>query len=414
MLTRYLEGELSVEETQQLEQVMAEDPFMADALEGLRSMPDPTRAHAIGQELKFNAHKLLREKRPVLSLFQFNQYATAAVAVLVILFVATAAILLTSRMQEKPADVEAKVFTEHLEQKAEASESPDEPVSETEAVPVSPAEELPKEQAKDEIKSAPSREIADNSRPQAKPEASRPVADPSPSTMEKDADLVEDEENRIDQDIIIAEEEAAEAKEQQAGAANETPVTVQAYDQIPAEPTLTQEQLEPYKQALTEGEYEAYQTALSKLEKSLAPANTLTGVVAGVRTQNEEISSRKTRERERKARRKEEREARASEISKQAEKVDAFAENDDRVDRDRKNQETTFDSNSDDFEVNENLLKQQLYTDPTNGENWLKLGKYYVEHRQFLKAEPYLKGAARSGKLSVVQEANRLLKQIEK
>lgn len=409
MLIRYLEGELSVEETQQLEQVVAEDPFMADALEGLRTMPEPSRAQAIGQELKFKAHKLLRAKRPIVSLFDFNQYATAAVAVLVILFVATAAILLTSRLQESPSA--EKTFTENV------IENPQGKITENFSIEPG-AVFIPENNnfkpeptpPKTEIEKEPKVDIANNTSPTPAPESTQPTNEQKETTTATPP--VEE---------LFADEKVAEDEEIWPEVGNA--VTVESYQEIPNDPTLSKDQLDPYKQALTEGEYTSYKQALTKLENSLVAV--ADKVVVATKDNVSELSTRtsvpqnmkefereerkQTREQERKAKKRAEKAYTDSRIN------DSAAKKEDLVDRDRRDQGTTADDAAgvDYFEVNENLLKQQLYTDPTNGENWLTLGQYYLEQNQYIKAELYLKGAASSGKLSVVQEANKLLEAIE-
>jgi tetratricopeptide (TPR) repeat protein len=390
VLTRYLEGDLSVEEIQQLEQVMAEDPFIADALEGLRTMPEPARAHAIGQELKFKAHKLLRAKRPIISLYHFNQYATAAVAVLVILFVATAAIMLTSRIQERPAKevTVADAVTEKPTAEAEEAliQNPETPDPKPETTPL--------QEPKKDLKPENQREIAANTSPK--------ITKPTPATVPKES--ISTPPTFDKETDVFTEEQVAEDQNQHT--AGSVPVTVESYEEITADPTLSNEQLESYNQALTKGELIAYQDALGKLERSLSPMNNNAPVIStqAGRADAEELE-RKERKREK--------EAKKNAASKDSRMTDSMVKTEDQVDRDRRNQEAEVDMGYDDFEINENLLKQQLYANPTDGENWLNLGKYYMEQNQNLKAEPYLKGAARSSKLSVVQEANALLKKIQ-
>ena len=267
VLTRYLEGDLSVEETQQLEQVVAEDPFMADALEGLKTMPEPARAQAIGQELKFKAHKLLRAKRPIISLYHFNQYATAAVAVLVVLFVATAAIMLTSRIGEKPADTAS--FTEaetNPENDQVGNADGDKLPNANETFTYSPGlADSASEKSFKEIETNP--QIAQNTLPNPVPpqpaeESRRPTGTVTTKPGNSTSPDFDGEDDKLD-----------EVRQTDTRADTESPVTVQSYEELTTEPTLTNTQLESFKQAMTEGEYNAYREALGKLQQSLAVVN---------------------------------------------------------------------------------------------------------------------------------------------
>jgi hypothetical protein len=401
VLTRYLEGELSLEESQQLEQVMAEDPFMADALEGLRSMPEPARAQAIGQELKFEAHKLLREKRPILSLYHFNQYATAAVAVLVILFVATAAILLTSRLQTPEAEVaSAETVTEdpagdanatdklYQEEEATHQWQESEGSKDEDLNPQKPANESPAltEQRQPEI-------IRD-----AKPASEM---SPTPPTDRLEPEVAE-EDVANDFDDSISDLDGIVADSQSGTAVPGSPVTVESYDEIPTDPTLSKDQLESYRQAMTAGEYEAYRRALAELDKSLLAVRE--NLEKKTELQIDEIAV--TRQNDRKERKwKKNNDSRA----KQSNRNEARSQEDREQNRYNEDVEAT---STDDYEVNENILKQKLYANPTDASGWLNLGKYYYQENQHLKAEPYLKAAARSKQLSVSQEAKELLEKI--
>lgn len=403
VLTRYLEGELSVEETQQLEQVMAEDPFMADALEGLRTMPEPARAQAIGQELKFEAHKLLREKRPILSLYHFNQYATAAVAVLVILFVATAAILLTSRLQAPEAEVaSAETVTEdpagdantadklYQEEEATHQWQESERSKKEDLNPQKPAIESPAltEQRQPEI-------IRD-----AKP-ATEMSSIPPTDRLEPE---VAEEDVANDLDGSLSDFDGLVADSQSGSAVPGSPVTVESYEEIPTDPTLSKDQLESYRQAMTAGEYEAYRRALAELDKSLLAVLEKENLEKKTELQIDEIAV--TRQNDRKERKwKKNNDSRA----KQSNRNEARSQEDREQNRYNEEVETT---SSDDYEVNENILKQKLYANPTDASGWLNLGKYYYQENQHLKAEPYLKAAARSKQLSVSQEAKELLQKI--
>ena len=106
VLTRYAEGKLSSTEQAVVESFMEENPLYADALEGLQSLPTPATAEAAALDLRARTSRLLAKKRkPRINSFNFMQYATAAVAVLVVLFVASSAIYINFRIgQESPAD----------------------------------------------------------------------------------------------------------------------------------------------------------------------------------------------------------------------------------------------------------------------------------------------------------------------
>ncbi len=100
VLTRYAEGKLSVTEQAVVESFMEENPLYADALEGLQSLPDPATATAAAAiDIRARTTRLLKQKRkPRINSFNFMQYATAAVAVLVVLFVASSAIYINFRI----------------------------------------------------------------------------------------------------------------------------------------------------------------------------------------------------------------------------------------------------------------------------------------------------------------------------
>lgn len=105
VLTRYAEGKLSVTEQAVVESFMEENPLYADALEGLQILPDPATATAAAAiDIRARTTRLLKQKRkPRINSFNFMQYATAAVAVLVVLFVASSAIYINFRIGQDHA-----------------------------------------------------------------------------------------------------------------------------------------------------------------------------------------------------------------------------------------------------------------------------------------------------------------------
>ncbi len=394
VLTRYLEGGLSVEEIEQLEELMAEDPFMADALEGLRVMPEPGRVQAIGQELRFKAHKLLRAKRPIVSLYQFNQYATAAVAVLLVLFVASAAIILTSRIQD--AD-ETQAITESLPGNQAI---PDQPLQEeklTPFVPAEPAQPTENEKmwadAQQPKSQTPTPTAAAKERQDKRPTVARPK-----------------EEKKLAEDIIVADN-ASTAEEEERVPSPPASVIVESITEIPADQTLSEEELNRFKEAFTEAEDAAYQKALQAFNQSLVVV-----VQRQERTQNTamEVQVFSELEKKNKARK---RDNNRNANSKKESPVTAGSTTAAREEEDRDSFDDVETSEKDmdvssSHEGEEKLL-QTLYAQPTSSEAWLDLGKYYVEEGKNFKAERYLRVAARSPVQAIRQEATELLNKVQ-
>lgn len=87
-LTAYLEGRLTGEERHRVERSIAASDFIADAVEGLSAVPDPSRIPGIVADLNRGLHRRTRERRR--RLFRNGMgfplwlaYATALIIVLV-------------------------------------------------------------------------------------------------------------------------------------------------------------------------------------------------------------------------------------------------------------------------------------------------------------------------------------------
>ncbi|MEM6263103.1 MAG: hypothetical protein AAGI38_11390 [Bacteroidota bacterium] len=87
-LQQYLQEKLTVDEKAALDELLAENPLYADALEGLKELPEAEQLSAIRADLHRRTRRLLNRQKGGRDRFQFQQYALAAVAVLVVLFIA--------------------------------------------------------------------------------------------------------------------------------------------------------------------------------------------------------------------------------------------------------------------------------------------------------------------------------------
>jgi anti-sigma factor RsiW len=88
LLTAYLEGRLTGEERHRVERSIAASDFVADAVEGLSAVPDPSRLPGIVADLNRGLRRRTRERRR--RLFRNGMdfplwlaYATALVIILV-------------------------------------------------------------------------------------------------------------------------------------------------------------------------------------------------------------------------------------------------------------------------------------------------------------------------------------------
>lgn len=123
VLLRYVEGKLNAPERKTVETLVADSPVYTDALEGLQNMENPALARSMTNDLRFRTRSLLRRKaKPRVAQFNLNQYLTAAVAALVVLFAAASVVYFYSRNDVKPATVIASNDNNQNQNAAPASE----------------------------------------------------------------------------------------------------------------------------------------------------------------------------------------------------------------------------------------------------------------------------------------------------
>lgn len=86
-LQRYRKGELSEKEQQKVTEALQEDPFMADAFEGLQSMSHPDRLSDYTPVIDWNKHiSPHHENRQRLLFMMWLQYAVALILLLLTWF----------------------------------------------------------------------------------------------------------------------------------------------------------------------------------------------------------------------------------------------------------------------------------------------------------------------------------------
>jgi tetratricopeptide (TPR) repeat protein len=348
VLERYLEGELSAQEQQVVEAVLAEDPFMADALEGLRDMPDRTRVQTAGHELRFKTRKLLRVRKPRLSFFQTTQYATAAVAVILVLFVASIAVYMATRIENvakeevalaenRPAPAEAETADESL-----SPEPPPAPEETAETEPIAEAREVIAE----EVPAAPAVSPSASSEPVDRPAASQEPARQVEATV---------------------------------------PVT--------GDPSLSESQQQAYQQAFSPAEYQELLALQNTYDRHLA---------------RQAEQQARAREEARKMQKEAER---MDDSYGEQEPAPAVGASPPPAAQTgswktvlalmKKGQHTEA----------ERLLRAELKNDPTAALPWYQLGHFYLLNDQANKALPYLQAAARSPEPGTGYEARWQLSQ---
>ena len=84
LLKRWLQGDANLNDEQQLERLAADDPFLAEAIEGYRSMPEGQHLKNI-QELKNRFNKEEINKGLILPLYLMRIAASVAILVLTVI-----------------------------------------------------------------------------------------------------------------------------------------------------------------------------------------------------------------------------------------------------------------------------------------------------------------------------------------
>ena len=231
VLTRYVEGKLSSEEAIEVETFVEENPLYADALEGLQQLPDPALAQAASHDIRFRTRHLLRKHTSRISQFTFTQYATAAVAVLVVLFAASA-VLYFNALRPQQASPEA----------AQAAPPPA-PLKDEGLPSVTPS--FPDENTDNETWS--SHEELDS--PEEKPGEELAIA-------EEEVEILEEEdfsEPIVNAPLLADEDEMLSLSKPQSDSCHVGSVTLRMY----WKETLTEAQKRAYQNALTPSEAES-------------------------------------------------------------------------------------------------------------------------------------------------------------